>query len=279
MKNIILGLSLVLCAGYISGQGLEKVIVEKYYISDARDAAAFGGQLLVGSVTYRIFVDMLPGYRFQAAYGIPGHELRLATTTLFFNNEDKGGIVSSVIPYRNLKDNTVMLDSWLSAGGAAEGSFGILKTMDDGVETIVNEKGILQNSDPGAGIPIKVQDGLIAGMPPKVTSFGIDSIVDVFKNRTIGSEFSTTNGSWATMNGAIGPDSIDNKVLIAQITTNGVFTFELNIQIGKPAGGVENYVAKNPVAKEIQLSSLAYPETALTGKKDSKDTGRNENNK
>jgi hypothetical protein len=46
--------------------------------------------------------------------------------------------------------------------------------------------------------------------------------------------------------------------LIAQITTDGDFSFELNIQIGTPYGGVENYVAKNPVGNEIMLPSLTY---------------------
>ncbi|MEP7169931.1 MAG: hypothetical protein ABI855_11225, partial [Bacteroidota bacterium] len=73
-----------------------------------------------------------------------------------------------------------------------------------------------------------------------------------------GSIFSTTNGSWATMNGSTGPDSIDNKVLVAQITTNGVFTFKLNIQIGTPFRGVEQYVAENPKGEEIQLPNLIY---------------------
>lgn len=252
------------------GQGLEKIIVEKYYVSDEKDAAASNGNLPAGSVTYRIFTDMLPGYRFQAAYGIPGHELRIATTTSFFNDENYGGTVANVIPDHKLSDNALMLDSWLSVGAASEGTLGILKIKDDETETVIHAKVFLQNSNPAAGIPLNKHDGLIHGTAAKVTGFGIDSIIDVFKNKTNGSLFSTTNGSWASMYGSIGPDSIDNKVLIAQITTNGVFTFELNIQIGTPYGGVENYVARNPVGNEIQLSSLIYPEKILTEKNVSK---------
>ncbi len=239
--------------------GLKKIIVEKYYISDAKDAAVSGGKLPAGSVTYRLFVDMLPGYKFQAVYGIPGHELRIETTTKFFNNEDFGGTTANVIPYRNLKNSTVMLDSWLSVGAGSEGTFGILKSADNGVETIVNANGILQNNDPKAGILVKSQDGLIEGSPSRVTEYGIDSIVSVFNNKTTGSVFSTSNGSWACLGGVVGPDS-SNKVLIGQFTTDGIFTFELNIQIGTPNRGVENYVAKYPVGKELQLAngSLRY---------------------
>ena len=256
MKKILFGLSLVLLASYVKSQnGLERIIVEKYYVSDLKDAAAkSGGYLAPGSVTYRIYADMLPGYKFQAVYGIPGHELRLATTTLFFNNQDYGGTTANVIPYRNLKNNTVMLDTWLSVGAGSEGMFGVLKSNDTGVETIVNADGILQNTDSKAGIPLKVQDGLTSGNPLQVTGYGIDSIISIFNNQTSGSVFSTSNGSWACMGGSTGPDS-SNKVLLGQFTTNGVFTFELNLQIGTPSGDVENYVSKYPVGKELQLAN------------------------
>lgn len=253
---------LLLISGFAKAQvGVEKIIVEKYYISDANDAIAFGGQLPVGSVTYRIFVDMLPGYKFQAAFGLPGHELRLATTTSFFNNEEKGAIIPNIIPKYSLEKNTVMLDSWLSVGAAAEGSFGILKADDDGIETIINADGFLQSTNLSAGIPMKVQDGLMAGVPKRVSLFGIDSIVNLLfsnkTNMTSGAVLSTTAGSWLCLKGANGPTT-DNRVLIAQLTTDGIFSFELNIQVGAPDGSIQQYVAKDPVGKEILLNDLIY---------------------
>ena len=176
INKYVLGLFLLISFYANAQQGLEKIIVEKYYISTAKDTALnrLGGKLPIGSVTYRIYIDMLPGYQFQAAFGIPGHELRFATTTTFFNNEDKGGTIANVIPDRNLTDNTVMLDSWLSVGAASEANLGILKSEDNGIETIVNKNGILQNDNSVAGIALKNQDGFIAGEVPKVTAFGID---------------------------------------------------------------------------------------------------------
>src|ERR1035437_321840 len=140
-----------------STKGLEKVIVEKYYVSNAADANASAGKLPVGSVTWRVYVDMLPGYKFLTAFGDTKHSLSISTTTTFFNNEDRGSITPGFTK-TNAKNNTVMLDSWLTAGAACAGNFGVLKSDDDGVATIVNADGVLQNADPSAGIPLRSEE-------------------------------------------------------------------------------------------------------------------------
>lgn len=265
MKNIISGLCFLLISFLAQAQnGLENIIVEKYYIADANDAAADqSGNLKAGAVTYRIYADMLPGYRFQAAYGIPGHELKIATTTFFYNSEN-GASVANDISFKDLGNSTLMLDSWLSVGAGCSAAFGLPKTEDDTSKTIknLNNPAVLQNAAVEAGIPIKERDGLKIATPQAVvTFFGIEKDVEIFGNTTAvknGSEFLTTNGSWASFGGAIGPNA-DNKVLIAQLTTDGKLSFELNIQIGSPKGGVENYVAKNPVGKEVSIPSLTFP--------------------
>lgn len=260
MKNVLIGLSLLCVTGLANAQnGLEQIIVEKYYVSDAADAAGSIGTLPVGSVTYRIYADMLPGYRFQAAYGVPNHELRLETTTSFFNNEDRGGTTASYSKSQ-AGDNSVMLDSWFSVGKACTNNFGILKSEDNGVSTVVNNDGMLQNNDPSIGIPLTLEDGLIAGTPDAVTFVGfLNTDLDPFDATSqAGNLLSTFNASWACLNGAVGPDTIANKVLIAQITTEGTFCFKLNIQIGTPSGGVENYVESNPSPTDITIPSLNY---------------------
>ena len=275
MKKIIPLLFLLLLSSTSRSQnGLEGVIVERYYVSDANDASqnSTGGILPVGSVTYRIFVDLLTSYKFQAAYGVPDHELRIETSTLFFNNEDRGA-TSPTYNRNQAAQNTVMLDSWLSVGAACNGNFGVLKSLDDGANTVVNTDGVLQNSDLTAGIPLTSQDGLLAGTPEAVTAVGITTemaIFDAQNDGTNGPVFSTFNGSWASLNGSTGPDSVDNKVLIAQVTTNGDFSFELNVQIGTPSGGVENYVARNPIGTEILDPSLIFSAINTVGKSLSK---------
>lgn len=262
MKKILLGLGLLFTSVFAQAQnGLENVIVEKYYVSNAADAAGSVGTLPVGSVTYRIYADLLPGYKFQAAYGIPTHALTFSTTTTFFNNEDRGATTPTYTKTQ-ARSNSVMLDSWLSVGAGCVGNFGILKSEDDvaaGGPTVVNSNSMLQNADPSAGIPLTVQDGLYAGVPEAVTTVGLTAAdLGVFDATSqVGGLFSTTNGSWASLNGSLGPIAATNRVLIAQITTDGVFHYELNIQVGTPTGGVQNFVALNPTGSEISLPSLS----------------------
>lgn len=264
MKKCLLLSLLSICFLNSNSQGLENIIVEKYYISDANDATvnSLGGILPVGSVTYRIYVDMLPDYIFQSAYGDPAHELRIETSTLFFNNEDRGAI-HPTFNFSYCDDNTVMLDSWLSVGAACNGRFGIQKDQDDGVGTVVNSDGVLTNNDPANfGIPLTQQDGLIAGTPEPVITVGIGTEIAVFDNQndgTNGPVFSTFNGAWASVNGSSGPIPAVNQVLLAQITTDGILSFSLNIQIRNQLTlAVENYVASNPTGSEILFPALNY---------------------
>lgn len=274
MKKLLITLNLIVtCLIGNAQNGLENIIVERYYVSNAADAAGSIGALPVGSVTYRIYADLLPNYKFQAIYGVPGHEFRIATTTAFFNNEDYGG-TTPTNSATNVRKNSVLLDSYFSVGGAASGKMGVLKSEDNDGST-GNANGILQNNDPSASGPINIgttasllaQDGMITGTPQSVTFVGLSTAeLDVFDGiSNVGNLFSTSNASVASLTGSLGPIPATNRVLIGQFTTNGNFSFELNIQIGTPNGGVQNFVAKNPIGNEILLPSLTYPLVASVG--------------
>jgi hypothetical protein len=262
-KNLVTFAFFILIKCSFAQIGLEGLVVEKYYKSSMNDTTVndLGGILPVGSITYRFYLDLLPNYKFQAVYGLPGHELRIETSTLFFNNEDRGDIYPSYSK-NNAKDNTVMLDSWLSSGAACIGNFGVLKTEDnDSNATVLNAESpqVLQNDDQSCGIPIKTQDGLQVGVPGVFGNIGIDTEIAVFGSQndgTNGPVFSTTNGSWYCLGGSTGADSVTNKVLIAQITTNGVLKYKLNVQIETPSGGIENYVAE---ALAGDTASVLFP--------------------
>ena len=267
-NKILVCLSLIFLSISVNAQyGLEKVIVEKYYVSNADDSIASMGTLPVGSVTWRIYLDMLPGVRFTTAYGSPQHDLLITTTTKFFNNEDRGA-TSPTYSIAKAKNNTVMLDSWLTAGAACVGNLGILKSEDNGVNTVVNADGILQNADTSAGIPLTTQDGLIAGTPGECGFIGLtDSALAVFDATSqLGNTFKVTNGSWYCLAGAKGADSASNKVLIAQITTKGQLHFKLNVQLlAAPEDTAQLYVSDSIT----NGSEIYFPGLTWTSPKDS----------
>ena len=267
MKKILMGLALILFGVTSQAQnGLENIVVEKYYVSNAADAAGSTGVLPAGSVTYRIWADMLPGYNFQALFGVAGHTLTVQTTTAFFNNEDYGGTTPTVST-TNIRKNSALLDSYFSVGGAATGRVAVFKTEDtDGSPG--NAQSILQNNDAsttgainiGSTTSLLAQDGMIAGSPVAVTYVGINNTgngdLGVLDGASqVGGLFTTTNGSVAALGGAVGPTAA-NRVLVGQFTTDGIFSFTLNAQIGTPGGGTQQFVASNPVGAEILLASL-----------------------
>jgi hypothetical protein len=255
MKKIFIFLSLF-CVSIMArsqGIGLEDIIVEKYYVSDANDEMAEdGGPLPAGSITYRIFVDMAPGWKLQQVLADPdnGHALEISTTTSFFNNNDRGQKLATSISDSYLDDNTVMLDSWITMGGASAGKFGVLKA-DDTDGAIVNSDGFLQNEDARAGIPIKTKDGMIPMTPDVPMLIGLDAALSVFYDVNAGPKFYTDDGLWAVLSGVSGPTP-ENRVLIAQVTTSGTLSFKLNILIRRDSDlKIEKYVHSDPVGTEI----------------------------
>lgn len=277
MKKVLITGAALMLYGVALAQtpvGLDSIYVEKYYVSDQNDKSVdgTGGTLPLHSATYRVYVCMKPGYKFEAIYGVDvqptgtrnagDHELRFETTTQFFNNEDRGDVTPSYSK-SNAKNNTVMLDSWFSVGAGCAGTFGVPKTEDNGTMNVVNADGVLQNNDAWAGIPLTTQDGLLTttATPEPVTQVGVSSDVAIFNDMTNGSLFSTYNGSIASLNGSYGPTST-NRILVAQMTTNGTFSFKMNVQLGTPtAGGVENWVADSPVSGEGTHPTLTYTNT------------------
>lgn len=287
MKKIYLSLGLIITSIFANAQnGLDSVIVEKYYVSTAADTVGQKGTgiLPVGSVTYRVFVDMATGYNFQALYGtsntnvvpfVPLHTLIISTSTSFFNNVDRGASSPEGIPSNHIKDNTVALDSWFSVGAAASGQVGVLKSEDNGSANLLfphNPAGILTNTITSVFVPLSSQDGMVAGSPQSVTFVGLnsstsssDNVDSAFGSLSLQRNlFSTSNGSISSLSHSAGPLA-SNRVLVGQFTTDGVFHFELNLQLGTPGNGTERYVAyTNPadILNEISKSYLVY--TSLT---------------
>lgn len=223
---------------------LEGIVVETYYISDANDAADTDGagvpQLTAGAKTYRIYVNMKPGYILESVFGNTEHPLDLTTTTEFWNNTDRGDVTGDLIDAARLDENTVALDSWISMGAASDDHWGLPKVADTDGSVVGGSNndggsngvpgGLLVNNDALIGIPLTTADGLLAGTVPTVTTIGLT--LDVL-NDTPGASLATTNGAWAILGGTSGGTN-DNSVLIAQLTTSGQLSFHLNMRVGIP---------------------------------------------
>ncbi len=247
---------------------VEKVIVETYYVSDAFDATdTTGGFLDVGTKTYRIYVQLTPGSRLKKIYGDSNHALKFASTMNFFNNALDGQTFAKEFTKSRLEENTVALDTWLTLGQTtrvtAKTYFGVLKHQDDDGSIIggVNNDGgsaaipggLIVNNDPLAGIPITIADGMdtLTSTPSSWADYGFIDLISgidstIFGSTVLGNVFESYNCGLQNsgVTGVI-PDS--NQVLVAQLTTKGDITFELNLLVevpGSPNSTDIKYVAK-----------------------------------
>jgi len=87
-KKIIIGLGILLLNAVAYAQGLEGIVVEKYYQANSADVSnavtnSAITPLTTGSVTYRIYVDMASGYKFNSLYGSSTHSLKVNSTAGF----------------------------------------------------------------------------------------------------------------------------------------------------------------------------------------------------
>ena len=272
MKSTLFGFFLIFCLFnssiklVYSQDGLEGIILEKFYISTKEDNSKpeLSGHLAPGSITYRIYVDLKPGYTFQAAYGTPNHELYIKSTNLFYNHVEYGAEYPNRIPLRTYSRNTSRLDSWLSVGGAGENQIGVLKSEDDTLNVSKTSGAYLKNNSKKMGVSLEVVDGMKEQYNLAFPTFyQMDSTIKGLGTITNTNTISTNNGAWASMGkGSQGADSLSNKILIAQLTTYGKLSYQLNLLIGTPDGKSEKYVAHNPIEGEF-----THPDLYLVAKK------------
>jgi hypothetical protein len=266
--RLITNLCFFLLAGSAFSQGLQGIVVEKYYTANAADVAGQEGgatvPLTTSSVTYRVYVDMAAGYKFNQIFAVPGQSLTVNTTTAFYNDPGYGVTTNpGSISTTNMAKKTTMLDSWFTTGGVVAGKSGVLKSEDtDGA--ITNTNGLLTNNPGGCfGLPIQgsgAQDGYLPnGVSPNLTyaapnALGGFTSLDVL-DQTSGGSITITDGALAALGGIVGPTS-SNMVLIGQFTTTGQLSFALNVQIQNISTGVaENFYA-NPTGSQLTHASL-----------------------
>ncbi len=283
-RHIYFILCFLFCTGGINAQ-VKNLVVETYYISDLNDATdTTGGYLEAGSVTYRIYVQLEPGSKLRKIYGDANHTLRFSTTTNFFNNKADGQSFGKDFTKNRLGENTVALDSWITLGQTTRLSsktyFGVLKSGDDDGSFIGGANndggsaaipgGLLVNSDPAIGLPLYSSDGndTMTSTPNSWADYGIidvSSNVDstIFGSAKICSEFISNNAGLQNSGvSGVNPDS--NYVLVAQLTTTGEISFELNLEVEENDNvgtRIIKYVADGTsLASDEQISPyLKYP--------------------
>lgn len=250
---------------------LEKIIVEKYYISDANDATDFfGGGLEENSTTYRIYVDLVENSKLLRLIGTTGKPFIISSTEPFFNNTDRGGKFGYNIGTNWLKDNTTAVDTWITMGFATNNKSGIIKELDtdgsivggvnnDGGSSRI-EGGLLVNDNIDAGIPLTEADGLLPNTKNISTfnDFGIDE-TSIFISDT--TRQLIKNAVLLNSNEGVQGETAENLVLIAQLTTKGDLTFSINIELQATTGNKLRYFATTGNLQKDEFYSpwLTYP--------------------
>ncbi|MFZ4546740.1 MAG: hypothetical protein ACOYN4_04865, partial [Bacteroidales bacterium] len=270
MKNLLMLVFSLMVVFAGAQNAIKNVIVETYYVSDANDASdTTGGKLEAGSKTYRIYIQMKPGCKLLSLYGDNSNLLKISSTAPFFNNLNYGETFGKDIKTSNLKKNTVALDTWLTLGQTSKKAtitnFGVLKSQDangsviggvnnDGGSAAVSG-GLLTNNDQLAGLPLTVADGMdsLSNVESNWVNHGFIDMVSgedstIFGSVKSGTEF-LSNDAFLTNSGVMGVEPDSNQVLVAQLTTKGEISFELNIQVFDP--DIDNTYRSFYVAKGV----------------------------
>ncbi len=290
MKKIITLVFTLLIFIVFANAQIQNVIVEKYYVSDSLDATDSTNYyadptyltpiLPIGSVTYRVYVHLDTGYKIKKIYGTPCNPMKIISTTNFYNNIDRPSAWFGYLLNKSWYNSnpTLMLDSWITIGLATKANKGILKTEDydgsiilptwGGTSSIPG--GILRNNDVTAGIPIDSADGMVpkSGVLTTWSDFGLRDLsaadTTIFGPTNVGSQFISTY-AYLQQNAGVGGDSVlnNNKILIAQFTTTGALSFELNLELLDSLGNTFNFVSQEcgtPVSGDTLVSGLLkYP--------------------
>ena len=276
LPTALIALVLVLPCTTRAQNLIEDVIVERYYVSDANDATDLtGGGLAIGSVTYRIFIDLCEGCSLRAVYADENHSLRIESTASFFNHLDRGRVYGHAITNGALDEGTVPLDSWLAMGAASNAKRAVVKDEDDDGSIVGGSNndggsegvpgGLLVNADASALPALTERDGLVplapggTAQPSNFNVTGIDPTA-VFGDATTGGTFATNDFRMAATPPVAGATAT-NRVIVAQLTTTGDLSFCLNVEVLTPQGEVRKFVCSDDVLLDGETPSglLVYP--------------------
>lgn len=305
MKKIFCQILLLQLAvfAFCQKQAIDTIIVETYYEANAADTMPFTlpfdtiafQSIPLGSKTYRVYIDLKKDVNLLRVFGSKEFPFEISTTTEFHNYNPAGiGIGSDfgnkVATGRFI--NIYPIDSWLTIGFATSTHVGILKQEDtDALPKFSDLQGYLTNNSAAmGGLPLSEVDGLVE-KPEGFTASDIGAVniqntYDSLNNPImVNSIFegeskksfkrtgisNTDNPSLICAKGFVGPTS-SNRILIAQLTTDGEIHFKFNIEVQFPNGekaiyyhSDKEFEEKNPHDSYNPYLSFPTDATKLSG--------------
>ena len=211
--------------------GLEKLIVEKIDVpKDIKDIPE-------GTVTYRLFVDLKPEYKFISCAGSdkPLTYLTIKSSKPFYNHPqgtDKG---EGAAPGFYALAPSLEYDSYVTDGRIGNAYVGVLKS--------INPLGRID---------------LTPSTTPIGGSLVVPKDIDILKSDTA-TILNDYLSYWGVAGGIGGPDAEENIVFIGQLTTAGELKMRLNISVKNPHGGLATArnILYNFAAPSIKITSPA----------------------
>ncbi|MBK7944238.1 MAG: hypothetical protein IPJ85_02515 [Flavobacteriales bacterium] len=270
LKNLLCGAALLLGATAATAQGLQNIIVEEFHTVTQADADAYnnnhgGGSypLLAGMKTYRVYVDMAPNYRLASVFALPGQAVAFNTTTTFWNDDNYGGEFAA---QTRRMDEGALFDTYVTfnvTGTAATPA---------GCGSALRQVGVARADDPNGDLTtcgvypnFTGADGNIADPlnHPNPAFLGVVN-TEGLTGQT--NTFGFNDQLYYVLPAPTGPDpSGTNRILIGQFTTDGVFSFNINVALllPSPSTAAEEYVHTNATGGQIFSSLLTYPSVCI----------------
>ena len=238
MKHRLLSALFLLVGLGLSAQGLEGVLVERYH---EMPGAAPGSSPLV---TYRIYLDLEPGYALLSVFGEKDRNLFFRTSTRFFNDSLNGAGSGDQVDAKALAEYPAAIDSWLT--------FGFASSVHKAVPLHLDPDGSILKADRSEGITtysssLSKQDGLVpASTVPEVMYL---HITRSFLENLSGHVIETEVGAYGVL-GHVKGATDENVVLIAQLTTDGELSYAINVGLRAPDGSIVKWLAYTPKADD-----------------------------
>ncbi len=276
LKNLLCSAALLLGATAATAQGLQNIIVEEFHTVTQADADAYNNDhgagsfpLVAGMKTYRVYVDMAPNYRLTSVFATPNSPLSVNTTTTFWNDDNWG----SEGPGQTRRlDEGNLFDSFITINTASTSSTG---TTPCGATAHTSQFGVQRTADTNGDLfTCGVYPGFTGADGHIPVPFAMDPLVflGTINYQALTSDpapagsFGYSNALYGYTGGITGVDpSGSNIAFIGQFTTDGTFSFNLNVALilPSPSTATEEYVHTSPNVGQIQSSLLIFPQPNL----------------